>query len=235
MERNPNNIAYDSYVTSVQQPRRNRVDPWGDLHSVAARGMFTGNRGCVVDDRENVVRHHANTSLWIICATTFRDWKWPLARPRRWTPLFFLDDAVALAAGHRPCSTCRRCDYVSYRDAVTRGLALEQSLLASELNERLRAERLLPGRGIDRRNDRIMWTADCDTLPDGTVIVDSTGDARLVLGELMFRFAFDGWTDPLSRPRGREVRVLTPPTSVVALRNGFVPSLTVPQSQVRPR
>src|SRR3954452_12883878 len=91
-------------------PRRNRVDPWGALHAVAPRGLFTGNRGCVVDDHENVVRHHGS-QLWITCLTAFRGWRWPLARPRRWTPLFFLDDAVALAAGHRPCATCRRADY----------------------------------------------------------------------------------------------------------------------------
>src|SRR5262249_21919140 len=59
-------------------PRRNRVDPWGDLHAVAARGLLTGNRGCVVDDHERVVRHHGS-SLWIICLTRFRGWRWPLS------------------------------------------------------------------------------------------------------------------------------------------------------------
>jgi hypothetical protein len=61
------------------------------------RGLLTGNEGCVVDGHEQVVRHH-RSSLWITCLTEFRGWRWPLARPRRWTPLLFLDDAVALAA-----------------------------------------------------------------------------------------------------------------------------------------
>src|SRR5436190_20736742 len=125
-------------------PRRNRVDPWGDLHAVASRGLLTGNRGCVVDDHERVVRHHGS-SLWIICHTSFRGWRWPLARPRRWTPLFFLDDAVALAAGHRPCATCRRGAYAAYRDAVTRAIAAPSPLLAWQLNRRLEAERHRPG------------------------------------------------------------------------------------------
>ena len=99
-------------------PRRNRVDPWGDIHAVPARGLYTGNRGCLVDDTGQLLRHH-NGSLWIICRTQFRDWKHPLAAPRTWTPLFFLDDAVALAAGHRPCGLCRRADYLAFRDAVT--------------------------------------------------------------------------------------------------------------------
>ena len=94
-------------------PRRNRADPWGDLHAVSARGLFTGNRGCIVDEHEQVVRHHRSSTLWITCLTEFRDWRVPLARPNRWTPIFFLDDAVALAAGHRPCATCRRDMYRS--------------------------------------------------------------------------------------------------------------------------
>ena len=86
--------------------RRNRVDPWGDLNAVPERGMFTGNRGCLVDDAGEVVRHHRGR-LWITCVTEYKDWRFPLARPGKWTPLFFLDDAVALSAGHRPCALCR--------------------------------------------------------------------------------------------------------------------------------
>ena len=98
--------------------RRNRVDPWGDLHADPTRGLFTGNRGPLVDDERHIVRHHAATYLWIICRLRFRDWRHPLDEPHRWTPLFFLDDAVALAAGHRPCAVCRRDDYLAYRDGV---------------------------------------------------------------------------------------------------------------------
>jgi hypothetical protein len=201
-------------------PRRNRVDPWGDLYAVSARGMFTGNRGCVVDDAENVVRHHGS-SLWIICLTEFRGWRVPLARPRRWTPLFFLDDAVGLAAGHRPCATCRRGDYDSYRDAVRRSLGRTDQLLASELNERLTAERHRRGRGLARASDRIVWTSPIDELPNGTVVIDTDGAARLVLDDRMLRFSFDGWTDPLPRPTGRMASVLTPATSVAALAHGY--------------
>jgi hypothetical protein len=205
-------------------PRRNRVDPWGDLHAVAERGLFTGNRGCVVDDRERVVRHHGS-SLWIICRTEFRDWKWPLARPRRWTPLFFLDDAVALAAGHRPCATCRHEDYVSYRDAVTRSLGSAEPLRAWQLNQRLNDERLRRGRGLTRAQDRIVWTTPFADVPDGTVIVDSHGIACLVLGDQLQRFTFGGWGEPVRRPITGEATVLTPPTSVAALRHGYAPTL----------
>ena len=203
-------------------PRRNRIDPWGDLHAVAARGLLTGNRGCVVDDHENVVRHHGS-ALWIACATRFRDWRWPLARPRRWTPLFFLDDTVALAAGHRPCATCRLADYTSYRDAVARVLGARP--LASQLNARLHAERLRKGRGLVRAGDRIVWTAPYAELPAGAVVVAPDGGCQLVLADRLLRFSFEGWHRPGPRPRAGEATVLTPPTSVAALRNGYQPLL----------
>ena len=205
-------------------PRRNRVDPWGDLHAVAPRGLLTGNRGCVVDDHERVVRHRGS-SLWITCVTEFRGWRWPLARPRRWTPLFFLDDAVALAAGHRPCATCRRADYAAYRDAVTHAIDAPSPLLAWQLNERLHAERHRRGRGLVRAGDRIVWSARYAELPDGTVVVAPDGSCRLVVEDRLLRFSFDGWLDATPRPRVGDATVLTPPTSVAALAHGYQPLL----------
>ncbi|MGH8915383.1 MAG: hypothetical protein ACRDZM_12810 [Acidimicrobiia bacterium] len=204
-------------------PRRNRVDPWGDLHAVSDRGMFTGNRGCLVDDSEQVVHHHRGP-LWITCLTEYRDWRVPLARPGRWTPIFFLDDAVALAAGHRPCGLCRHEDYLSYRKAVTGSEGLSSPLGATDLNRRLAAERLRRGRGLDRAADRRLWPAGIDDLPTGAVIVD--GDLpQLVLDDRLLSFGFAGWHSPVPRPRGREAAVLTPPTSVAALAFGFAPVL----------
>jgi hypothetical protein len=204
-------------------PRRNRVDPWGDLHAIASRGLLTGNRGCVVDDHEQVVRHHGS-QLWISCVTEFRGRRWPLARPRRWTPLFFLDDAVALAAGHRPCAACRPADYAAYRDAVTRASGAASPVRAWELNARLHAERHRPGRGLVRAGDRIVWSAACAELPDGAVVVAPDGSGRLVVDDRWLRFSFDGWGDATRRPDG-EAMVLTPPTSVAALAHGFRPLL----------
>jgi hypothetical protein len=203
--------------TTATVPRRNRVDPWSDLHAVPARGMFTGNRGCLVDDTGEVVRHHRG-DLWITCLTEFRGWRHPLAAPRVWTPVFFLDDAVGLAAGHRPCGLCRRDAYVAYRDAV--GAAS-----AAELNRRLARERLRRGRGVDRAGDRLLWSAPIDDLPTGTVIAGDGGHASLVLPDRLLRFSFSGWEAPVDRPSRTEVRVLTPPTSVAALSNGFTPTL----------
>ena len=221
-------LILDAHLANVtnppREPRRNRVDPWSDLHAHEARGLFTGNRGCVVDDHEQVVRHHGS-QLWIICQTEFKGWRWPLARPRRWTPLFFLDDAVALAAGHRPCATCRRESYRQYQQAVTNGLNATDRVPAHALNVRLHSERHRPGRGMIRRHDRILTPMSYAALPNGVVCVDNDDNARLVIDEAWLRFSFDGWTDPQPRPLTGIAHVLTPPTSITALANGYVPVL----------
>jgi hypothetical protein len=203
--------------------RCNRIDPWGDLHADPARGLFTGNRGPLVDDARRIVRHHSSTTLWITCALRFRDWRHPLDQPHIWTPLFFLDDAVALAAGHRPCATCRRDAFRSYRDSLTAALGRERYVLASEMNSRLNHERLRRGRGLDRGSDRRIWTTTFGDLPDGTIVVGETGEARLVRGDHTWMFSFDGWCQPRPRAHGSTVDVITPPTSVEALRHGFEP------------
>jgi hypothetical protein len=205
-------------------PRHNRVDPFGDLHSVHDRGMFTGNRGCLVDEAGRIVRHHRGP-LWITCVTSYRDWKSPLDQPGHWTPLFFLDDAVALAAGHRPCGLCRRDNYRSYRDATQLGSGLSHPPSATDLNRMLASERLRRGSGLHRGGDRKTWIADISLLPDGTVILDEGSRPVLVSGKQLFSFDFGGWRLLGDRPGRETVVVLTPPTSTRALSHGYVPTL----------
>ena len=218
-------------------PRRNRIDPWGDLHPVSSRGLLTGNRGCLVNAYGQLNVHHRG-SLWISCVTEFGGRRQPLDDPHRWTPLFFLDEAVALAAGHRPCGYCRPDAYLSFRDAVA--LSDERDFhgaldvspdrrtgkpSASELNRRLQSERLRPGRGLTHAADRRLWTAEIAGLPSGTVIVAGNDDAMLLGAETRQPFTFAGWGPVLARPRRGEVLVLTPPTIVAALQHGYLPLL----------
>jgi len=206
-------------------PRQNRIDPWGDLHAVPERGLFTGNRGCLVNQNSELARHH-NGSLWITCVTSYKDWWHPLDQPRIWTPLFFLDDAVALAAGHRPCGLCRRAQYLDYRAAVTHGTGANSPVLAFELNRRLATERLARGRGIDRAKDRKLWTVALRSLPTGTVVLwGEASRPHLVNRDALQPFTFGGWGERADWPLQAEVEVLTPPTSVTALRHGFTPHL----------
>src|SRR3954451_15435676 len=166
---------------STAAPRRNRVDPFGDLHAVPERGRFTGNRGVLVDGERRLVHHHRG-NLWITCVTSYGDRRHGLDDPGTWTPLFFLDDAVALAAGHRPCGECRPQAYRAYRAGVTAGLGRSKPVGAAELNRLLARERLRRGQGLARAGDRILWESPLEDLPDGTVVAEPGEPARLVLG-----------------------------------------------------
>jgi hypothetical protein len=185
--------------------------------------MFTGNRGCLVNDDRELVRHH-NGSLWIICEVDFRDWKHPLDQPHRWTPLFFLDEAVALAAGHRPCAFCRPAAYRSYRDAISEEGPTSRQWSAAEMNTQLTTERLSRGRGLDRAAHRRLWSANLDGLPTGAVIVWDR-QAHLVGVTTLQPFGFDGWGIALPRLAGLIVDTITPPLSIAALAHGFSPQL----------
>lgn len=200
-------------------PLQNRVDPWGDLHAVSARGTVTGNRGCLVDDDGELVRHHQSRA-WITCRLEFKEWKHPLTRPHTWTPLFFLDEAVALAAGHRPCAYCRRGDFNAYRRAIAEAEGLARPLTAREIDQRLASERLAPGRGLSRSADRRTWRAELASLPIGTVIADGDGSPMLIDDDGLRKFGFEGW-QPVIPFCNVDVEVITPPTSVSALRGGF--------------
>src|SRR5215831_1049476 len=134
-------------------PLQNRVTPLGELVADAARGLVYGNRGCLHDD-EGRVRRGWNGRRWIACRLEFRGWKRTrLLQPGRFTELFFLDEATAFAAGHRPCALCRREDYVRFTELVgTTG--------ADAIDEELHGERL------DGRKRRL-HDAHLDELPDG--------------------------------------------------------------------
>lgn len=188
--------------------------------------MFTGNRGCLVDERGEIVRHHSG-NLWITCTLSYKDWRSPLTAPRHWTPLFFLDEAVALAAGHRPCGLCRPDAYRSYRDAVAESHGLNEPLRATDLNRWLARERLRRGRGLDRSADRLIWQSDISGLAAGTVLLSESDDRPLLLtATKLLEFTFDGWVHiGMERPDWGTVSVLTPPTSVAALVAGFEPAL----------
>ena len=199
----------------------NRVTPTGEIVAVPLRGSWMGNRGILHDEASaavgEVVRHHAS-SLWITCALTFRDWRAPQWQPHHYTVLFFHDEAVALAAGHRPCALCRRPAYDAYRAAVARQDRAEP-LRAKAIDARLHAERLVP-RTRTHRQHRLAWS----DLPDGTfTFVGET--PHLVRADALVPWTTAGYGAAVSRPRRCEARVLTPPTTVAALRAGYEPQV----------
>ena len=192
-------------------PLQNRVDPFGELHAVSARGALMGNRGGKFhrDDQTLGGRRWASRQ-WIACLCEFKGRRRQVWRSG-YTELFFLDEPTALAAGHRPCFECRRAEAIAFAEAVGEG----ERLAAGELDRRLHAERLDGGgKRLHRRR--------LEDLPDGAMIADD-GRAFLLRGRQLLPWSFAGYGQkPLPRPCG-EVLVLTPPTALAALERGYAP------------
>jgi hypothetical protein len=195
-------------------PRRNRVTPFGDIVAHPARGLVFGNRGCLHDDEGRIRRRYAGRA-WIACRLGFKGRRRALMQPGRYTELFFLDEATALAAGHRPCAECRREDYARFIAAWPGSGSQRPS--AAAVNAQLHAERLTDDRR-QRRHERGF-----DALPDGALVVRD--DAPwLVLGRELLRWTPAGYTDAVPRPAGEPAVVLTPPSVVAVLERGWQPT-----------
>ena len=189
---------------------QNRVDPYGALHAVAARGAWMGNRGRLHDADRRIVRPW-QVQRWITCVLSFRDRKREVFSPNRYSELFFLDEATSLAAGHRPCAECRRKRYEEFRDA----LALKT---ADEIDRVLHAERL------DEDGRKRTYRAAPRSLPDGTMVEHGGTPHLLWRGELR-PWSFNGYRSEVAVPPETEVTVLTPPSIMAAIRAGFVPQV----------
>ena len=195
-------------------PLQNRVTPFGELVAHPARGLVYGNRGCLHDDLGRIRRAWA-VRRWISCRLEFKEWhRSPLLQPGKFTELFFLDEATAFAAGHRPCALCRREDYVRFCDAWSR--IHREPVGADAIDERLHRERI-----DSRSRDRRLHPAELGELPDGVFVAES-GGAWLVVGPSLLRWTPAGYVDRRPRRSG-SVALLTPPSVVEVLRAGWEP------------
>jgi hypothetical protein len=179
---------------------QNRVTPLGDLIAVAERGLVFGNRGCLHDAHRQIHRAD-NGRRWIACRLEFKGRRRPaMMQPGRYTELFFLDEATALAAGHRPCAECRRADY-------RRLLELQPwATGADDLDSRLHFERLLAD-GAGRR----LHGARLEDLPDGAFIL-CDGRPWLVRSRWLREWTPAGYAGRRRRPAGGATELITPPT-----------------------
>jgi hypothetical protein len=199
-------------MSTADRPARNRVTPDGDIVAIPLRGAWTGNRGILHAGRE-IVRYHAG-NLWITCAPEFRNRWHPQWQPHHFTWLYFHDEAVSFAAGHRPCGECRHRDYVAYRDAWAAALGVARPS-AGDLNRRLHAERIVRGTHR-RRQHELPWAS----LPDG-VFVRLPDAPALVLGGRLVEWTPEGYRTRRPRPARGTAIVITPPATVAVLRTGY--------------
>ncbi|HXV32642.1 MAG TPA: hypothetical protein VD769_01435 [Gaiellaceae bacterium] len=194
-------------------PFRNRVTPLGELVADPARGLVYGNRGCLHDDAGRIRRRYAGRR-WIACRLEFRGWRrHPLLQPGRFTELFFLDEATAFAAGHRPCALCRREDYDRF-GVLWRELHHGEAG-ADAIDARLHAERIDPA----TRGHRLHEAA-AGELPDGSFVL-LHGAQWLVLGDRLLAWSPAGYTAERPRPRRGSVALVTPPSLAAVLGLGW--------------
>lgn len=193
-------------------PLQNRVTPLGELVADPARGLVYGNRGCL-HGAAGRIRRHYGVRRWISCRLEFKGWQRPrLLQPGKFTELFFLDEATALAAGHRPCALCRREDYNRF---VARWTALHPADIgADEIDTRLHGERF----DVETRQRRLHRVA-LDDVPDGAFVLQGSAP-HLVRGARLLRWTPGGYTEARPRARGVDATLITPP-SLAALLDGW--------------
>lgn len=196
---------------------QNRVDPFGNLFRTPARGTMMGNRGGVIhDDRREIVAAY-RSRRWIACVLEFRGRHRVVMSPHRYTELFFLDEATALAAGHRPCAECRRERYNAFRAAWQRARNLPALPFADQMDLELHPAR------VDRHKKKVAYAADPAGLPDGCIVAHRSAP-HLILGRKLRRWTPAGYGDGEALPQA-PVAVLTPAPIVDCLRVGYLPSI----------
>jgi hypothetical protein len=198
-------------------PLQNRVTPFGEIVAVPERGMFIGNRGIIHDpETRTLLKRRWTLKAWLVCRCDWKGRRREVMARRSWTELFFLDEATALAAGHRPCFFCRRAAALDFRSAWAAGRG-EQAQRAPAMDAVLHGERLA---GREKRVHPLGVRP--EQLPDGAMVAVA-GEAVLIAGGRAFAWSPGGyrvWAGAL-RPDG----LLTPPSTVAALAAGYRPVL----------
>ena len=200
-------------------PLQNRVDPFGNLIRTSAKGSMMGNRGGVMHKNREIVRHY-HTKRWITCVLDFKGQRRVVMTEGLYTELFFLDEATAFAAGHRPCAECRRERFNAFRDAWRQARFLERRPSAEEMDRELHPAR------IDRGKKKVTHEAEISSLPDGC-FVEIEGRPCLVWGHWLLDWTPAGYEGRVQRPSGSMVTVLTPAPVVDCLRSGYRPAVHV--------
>mgnify|MGYP000856865377 FL=1 len=203
---------------------QNRVDPFGQIHADNSRGTMFGNRGGCFHKNKQLTGRPWTSDRWICCLLEFKGRKRCLMSEGLYTELFFLDEATALAAGHRPCMECRRPDAKRFIEAWSKAhLGPGQKLKTiSHIDQIAHAERVDP-KSWKQRTARVQLS----TLPDGVLI---TTDAEPQAPKLLWRgrllaWSFTGYGEPTPAPADEAVTMLTPPSFAIAFAAGYEPAV----------
>lgn len=200
-------------------PLQNRVAPDGTIVATASRGTMLGNRGgCFHRTDQTLLPRKYASRQWICCVLEFKNRRRRLMSAGLYTELFFLDEATALSAGHRPCFECRRDTALRFATLWNEIGGLAGRAAAPAMDERLHAER------IDPRGNKIRHRASVSDLPDGAMVLWQN-EPKLVSHGRLVTWTFDGYTNAIDVAPERIVEVLTPPSIVAILARGYAPQV----------
>jgi hypothetical protein len=195
---------------------QNRVDPYGRLVAAPERGTMMGNRGVLHDEARRIVAAW-RTRRWITCVLEFRGRKREVFTPRRYSELFFLDEATSLAAGHRPCAECRRERYNEFRAAWA--AAHDKAAARPRADD---MDRMIHADMVERGGGKKTYGAMLSALPDG-VFIEHAGRPYLVRAGRLLAWSFARYGSALGLDPSTTIRVLTPESLVRVIRAGFAP------------
>lgn len=206
-------------------PLQNRVSPFSTLTATPERGKWMGNRGVIHNADKEIVRNHA-VKYWITCELKYKNFQRKVMTPNRWTELFFLDEATAFAAGHRPCGFCRNSDFKRFKSlwlsANRERYGLEKDVTIDIIDTLIHQERL------NENGSQKTFKANLTTLPDGTFItLNDSSKAYLCFQQNLYEWSFRGYMKVLEFAQNQEVEVLTPLSYVEIFRVGYLPEIHV--------
>ncbi len=198
------------------QPRQNRVTPFGDIVAIPQRGAFMGNRGILHDDHGQLGRRRWTHKAWITCVLQFKNRQRQIMAPRSYTELFFLVEATAYAAGHRPCAECRRADYLAFKQSMIQVCPeLGPNPKAGEIDALLHRFR----RDVNGRQNT--FDARFADVPDNVFFTDATGRALVRHDGIVKMWTDDGYVSDGCNPAD-VVSVLTPRPVFDAIQAGLL-------------
>jgi hypothetical protein len=198
-------------------PLQNRVTPTGEIVADPGRGLLMGNRGCLHGPDRRLGAARWRSKAWICCVLDWKGVRRDPMPPGRWTALFFLDEATALAAGHRPCAYCRRADFTAFAAGWHDAHGYAEPARAPQIDARLHAERVDPGSRRQKTRPAV-----AGELPDG-VMVRRGGTLGLLAGGRLLPWSFAGYRDPVPLPPQARIELLTPPATVATIAAGYRP------------
>ncbi|MBS1664715.1 MAG: hypothetical protein JST68_26960 [Bacteroidetes bacterium] len=201
---------------------QNRVDPYGHLIKTPARGAWTGNRGVIHNEDKEIVRPF-KLKAWITCLLEYKGKKRPIMAPNRWTELFFLDEATAFSAGHRPCAFCRYPDHKRFKTAWLKGnpqYGFNEKTPISKIDDILHKER------INKDRTKPTYEENLNHLPSGAFVIYNN-QPHLLYEKKLYPWTPAGYEPGIPLPKETKLPVLTPQSIINTFKAGYTPQIKI--------